>query len=85
VERIPVEIHKIGGPALEIRVHNLIKTIWKKEIIAKDWPISMVCPIYNTKGTRHNAAAIVLCHCSAQHTEFSHILEILYGDTNLAS
>jgi len=46
VDRITEEIYKIGGPALQARVHNLIKTIWMKEIIPKDWAISMICPIY---------------------------------------
>jgi hypothetical protein len=38
VDRIPAEIYKIGGPALQARVHNLIKTIWMKEIIPKIGP-----------------------------------------------
>jgi hypothetical protein len=36
VERTTVEICKNAGPALEIRVQNLIKTVWKKEITDKD-------------------------------------------------
>jgi hypothetical protein len=43
---IPTEVPKTGSPALEIRVHNLIKAIWRKEIVLKYWIISMICPIY---------------------------------------
>jgi hypothetical protein len=34
VDRIPAEMCKIEGSALEFRIHDLIK-LWKKEIIPK--------------------------------------------------
>jgi hypothetical protein len=45
MDTIPGLIYKIEGSALEIRIHNLIITIWMKEI-HKDWAISMIYHIY---------------------------------------
>jgi hypothetical protein len=66
VDRVPEEIYKTRGPALQARVHNLIKTIWMKEIIPKDWAISMICPIYKKgdKTQRSNYQGVPLL-CTA--------------------
>jgi hypothetical protein len=49
VDRIKAEIYKTGGAALEIRIHNLIKSIWKKEIIIKYLTFIMRRPIYKDR------------------------------------
>lgn len=45
-DNIPSEIWKHGGEALHHRMHNLIRTIWQKERIPKDWKDSTIIPIH---------------------------------------
>jgi len=65
VGRIPTKIYKIEGPALEFRVHDLIKHFGRKKIIPKYSAISKTCPICKIKGKKHKTGPKEVYHSSA--------------------
>ena len=40
--KIPVELLKNGGAMLMEKVHNLIFSLWKEEVMPKDWNMAVI-------------------------------------------
>ena len=63
MDRIPAEICETEGPALEFRVHELIKFLGRKndtKILGKQYDLSH----FSKQGEKHNTGPKEVYHCS---------------------
>jgi sorting nexin-29 len=61
-DNIPAELLKHGGQEVEGKVYELIKEIWDKETMPRDWTMGVICPIHkkNDKLVCDNYRGIML-------------------------